>query len=536
MNPASPSPRFHPWLPPAVCILLIVGFEFMPDVEPDRRMIQTLLVILLPMLMPSSREDGREEHSESSSRSGALAGSSSSPSTPARPASGRTSGATFLLRESLVAIRMLAAMTLLAGVAYPLLVTGVAWTCFRDKARGSMIVRDGETIGSRLIAAPEDDAPGGARGRFRGRPSATSPPRNAAASSGSNLGPLSPALEEAVRARIETLRADDPDNTAPIPVDLVTASASGLDPHVSPAAALWQVARVARDRGLSEDAVRALVERHVEPRALGLLGEPVVNVLELNLALDELALEADDADAAEASDADLRTTADSVPHALVAEQQRGQEHVRLEATGDRIQILKGGFRLFDEQERLGLGEAGGRVVVGLVPRLLEQREGIRDASQLGRGRSPDRESVGNGGGPGPKSLGHPLHLGVLEGSPVHRESKVLPLLPLAREPQPGLVDELVKERVVGRGHRTAQIHLSGSPANARIGQAPRESQQRIGQVQLRLPAARRDSSSSRASASSSSLRSRTIRLSRSARASSSSCRFRSARYSCSETS
>jgi K+-transporting ATPase ATPase C chain len=179
------------------------------------------------------------------------------------------------------ALMTLLLFTLITGVAYPLLVTGIAQVVFPFQANGSLIVKDGEVVGSALIGQPFDDPK-----YFWGRPSATSPfPNNAAASSGSNLSPTHPALVSAVQGRVDALRAADPTNRAAGPVDLVTASGSGLDPHISPAAALSQVSRVARERTLSPDAVRELVDRHTEGRFLGLLGEPRVNVLALNLAL-----------------------------------------------------------------------------------------------------------------------------------------------------------------------------------------------------------------------------------------------------------
>jgi K+-transporting ATPase ATPase C chain len=177
---------------------------------------------------------------------------------------------------------MLAVMTLITGVAYPLAITGIAQGLLHDKANGSLIVKDGKVLGSQLIGQPFEDPK-----HFWGRLSATTPAAyNAGASTGSNLGPLNEALTKNVKARIDALRAADPEATGPVPIDLVTSSASGLDPHISPAAAEYQVRRVARARGMSEDRVRALVGEHTEGRDLGILGEPRVNVLLLNLALD----------------------------------------------------------------------------------------------------------------------------------------------------------------------------------------------------------------------------------------------------------
>ena len=174
--------------------------------------------------------------------------------------------------------------TVLTGVVYPLAVTGIAQVVFPAQANGSVIVKDGKAVGSRLIGQPFDDPK-----YFWSRLSATSPqPYNGAASSGSNYGPLNDALMDAVRGRVDALKAADPANAMPIPVDLVTASGSGLDPHISPAAARYQIGRVARARGLSEATVADLVGRHTTGRQWGVLGEPVVNVLELNLALDAI--------------------------------------------------------------------------------------------------------------------------------------------------------------------------------------------------------------------------------------------------------
>ena len=190
------------------------------------------------------------------------------------------------LRPALVALGL---FTLLTGLLYPLVVTGLAQVVFPWQANGSLIVRKGQPVGSVLLGQPFDDLK-----YFWGRLSATNPAPYTAfnadkqtGSSGSNYGPLNPALLEAVQARIKALQEADPTNTTAIPVDLVTASASGLDPHISPAAAAYQVSRVARARGLSAAAVRQLVDRHTEGRTFGLLGEPRVNVLALNLALDQ---------------------------------------------------------------------------------------------------------------------------------------------------------------------------------------------------------------------------------------------------------
>lgn len=182
------------------------------------------------------------------------------------------------------AIVLLIFFTVLLGIVYPFVVTGVAHLIFPAQAAGSLITRDGKVVGSQLIGQPFSDAK-----YFWSRPSATSPqPNNGLSSGGSNLGPLNPALTDAVKARIAALRAADPTNHAPIPVDLVTASASGLDPDISLAAAYYQADRVARARGLDPAQVRALIATHSKRSLLGVIGSPRVNVLDLNLALDAL--------------------------------------------------------------------------------------------------------------------------------------------------------------------------------------------------------------------------------------------------------
>jgi len=182
------------------------------------------------------------------------------------------------------ALMLLLLLTLITGVIYPLAVTGIARAFFPGKANGSLIEQGDHQIGSALIGQQFVSAK-----YFWGRLSATSPtPYNAAASSGSNYGPLNKALLDASQGRVDQLRKADSANTKAIPIDLVTASASGLDPHISVAGALYQVARVARERNTSETNIRTLVEQFTEPRQLGFLGEPRVNVLQLNLALDAM--------------------------------------------------------------------------------------------------------------------------------------------------------------------------------------------------------------------------------------------------------
>jgi K+-transporting ATPase ATPase C chain len=194
-----------------------------------------------------------------------------------------------MLAQLRAAVVSLFALTVITGFAYPLLVTGIAQAAFPHQANGSILEKDGKAVGSSLVGQPFDDP-----GYFWGRLSATSDSSgkalayNGAASTGSNLGPTNPALVDEVKGRMEALHAADPGNAQPIPIDLVTSSGSGLDPDISPEAAAYQVHRVARARGLDEARVAQLVQEHTEGRQLGFLGEPRVNVLELNLALEAL--------------------------------------------------------------------------------------------------------------------------------------------------------------------------------------------------------------------------------------------------------
>jgi K+-transporting ATPase ATPase C chain len=182
------------------------------------------------------------------------------------------------------ALLVLILFTVITGVLYPLAVTGLAQVLFPGRANGSILERGGRPVGSALVGQSFT-----ARGYFWGRPSSTSGhPYNAAASGGENAGPTNPEMLAAVKARVAALRAADPGNAAPVPVDLVTGSGSGLDPEISPAAALFQAGRVARARGLTDARVRALIERYTRGRTVGVLGEPRVNVLKLNLALDSV--------------------------------------------------------------------------------------------------------------------------------------------------------------------------------------------------------------------------------------------------------
>jgi K+-transporting ATPase ATPase C chain len=189
-----------------------------------------------------------------------------------------------MLRQLKIAVIFLVIFTVITGIIYPLVVTGIAQAVFHHQANGSLIEKNGTSDGSDLIGQPFSDPK-----YFWGRLSATAPfLYNAAASSGSNYGPTNPALKDAIQARIDALKAADPANNQPVPIDLVTASGSGLDPDISIAAADYQVSRVARYRGLSVEQVNTLVSQFTEGRQLGILGEPRVNVLKLNLSLDEL--------------------------------------------------------------------------------------------------------------------------------------------------------------------------------------------------------------------------------------------------------
>ena len=185
-----------------------------------------------------------------------------------------------LIRNLITAVLMTLVTTLLLGVAYPLVVTGLAQVLFSNKANGQLIERGRKIIGSRIIGQAFSSP-----GYFRSRPSAAGTGYDAANSGGTNLGPTNKKLIDAVRAAVQAAKKENP--SAPVPIDLVTSSASGLDPHLSPAAARFQVPRIARERGVPEGEIERLVEAHTEGRQLGFLGEPVVNVLELNLALDE---------------------------------------------------------------------------------------------------------------------------------------------------------------------------------------------------------------------------------------------------------
>ena len=189
------------------------------------------------------------------------------------------------LRACRISILMLLVMTGLTGVIYPLVITLVANFVFSHQARGSVLIDGNRVVGSELIGQAFSGP-----GYFWSRPSATGPvPYNAASSSGSNLGPSNPTLQTAIRERVDRLRSASKSKSAPIPVDLLTASGSGLDPHISPAAAEYQIARVSRHRGLSEQEVKQLVRQYTEDRQMGFLGEPRVNVVKLNLALNQLA-------------------------------------------------------------------------------------------------------------------------------------------------------------------------------------------------------------------------------------------------------
>ena len=186
------------------------------------------------------------------------------------------------MKDTIIAIRLFLVLTIVTGALYPLVLTGIAQTAFAKQANGSMITKDGKVVGSKLIGQQFDDPK-----YLWGRPSATSPvPYNAASSSGSNLGPTNPDLMKGIADRVKALKDADPANSAPVPTELVTASGSGLDPHISVEAAEYQVPRIAKARGIPKSAVKSLINEITERRTLGILGEPTVNVLMFNLALD----------------------------------------------------------------------------------------------------------------------------------------------------------------------------------------------------------------------------------------------------------
>lgn len=193
-----------------------------------------------------------------------------------------------MVREQLrIAISILILLTIITGIAYPCLITGIAQLLFHHEANGSLILQNGKIVGSSLIGQQFDGPK-----YLWPRPSATSPtPYNASSSSGSNLGPSNPALLDTIKSRIAALRSADPSNKRPIPIDLVTSSGSGLDPHISLAGAYYQISRIAKERGFSEKAVVAIIHRNTERRLFGAIGEPVVNVLKVNLDLDLLSIE-----------------------------------------------------------------------------------------------------------------------------------------------------------------------------------------------------------------------------------------------------
>jgi potassium-transporting ATPase KdpC subunit len=186
-----------------------------------------------------------------------------------------------MLKQLRICLLLFLSLTVLTGILYPAFITAVPQLVFPSQANGSLIQKNHVVIGSQLIGQQFEDPE-----YFWGRLSATAPPYNAAASTGSNFGPMNPKLIEAIKARLEKLKAADPQNELPVPVDLVTSSSSGLDPHISIAAANYQTSRISRLRGIPEDKIDELIDRYTTDRFLGLLGEPVVNVLELNLALD----------------------------------------------------------------------------------------------------------------------------------------------------------------------------------------------------------------------------------------------------------